>query len=311
MDHYSNTVQYYLHKTISCDIQAAFLNRPSNEMIHRVARRLALTADAQAPTTPSVQQMLKIEQNPQLQSLKARSEQLTKQLRAVFGTVKNAHGEAALEKKRVDADRQCLRMKLIQQATKRNRKRHFRTADTRELDRQATESFVNSTTDTPSACPHYNIKERGIIVQLLRESRRAGEMSIRLDLIRARARLCTRQERQVRGPRARREHDAVKTEASDDAIEDGDFPLECQPSQCLFCLGNRRKSYRERVFAYKRVNHMLNHIEKHKRYPRDEIDSTPCPHPLCRGSGVSLRGAEAFKAHVKKVHRISLRRTSY
>lgn len=39
------------------------------------------------------------------------------------------------------------------------------------------------------------------------------------------------------------------------------FPLVCKLTQCIFCLGNERKSYQGRTAEYARPNKMMNEVE--------------------------------------------------
>ncbi len=41
------------------------------------------------------------------------------------------------------------------------------------------------------------------------------------------------------------------------------FPLQCQPTQCTFCLGNTAWSYADRTVAYSTPHKMMNHVERH------------------------------------------------
>lgn len=49
-DHQSNTVRYYLDREVRFNTQAAFLGRPSDEIVQKLARLMTLTVDPNAPT---------------------------------------------------------------------------------------------------------------------------------------------------------------------------------------------------------------------------------------------------------------------
>ena len=57
MDHFSNAVQYYIDREVRCDTQAAYLGRPSNEVVQKMARLMSLNVDPTAPTKPSDEQL--------------------------------------------------------------------------------------------------------------------------------------------------------------------------------------------------------------------------------------------------------------
>ena len=85
--------------------------------------------------------------------------------------------------------------------------------------------------------------------------------------------------------------------------EEDRFPLVCKPTQYIFCLGNKDKSYLGRIFEYATPHKMMNEAGKHlKKYaPEDRV---PCPHPQCE---VVLPSVTGFKNHTARVHQISLR----
>lgn len=72
------------------------------------------------------------------------------------------------------------------------------------------------------------------------------------------------------------------------------FPLVWKPTQCIFCLGNERKSHGGRTFEYVRPNKMVDEVERHLERLATG-DPIMCPHPTCKAAGLVLPGAMAFK----------------
>jgi len=84
------------------------------------------------------------------------------------------------------------------------------------------------------------------------------------------------------------------------------FLMKCKPKQCIFCLGDDRKLYEERIFEYSKVNKMLNEVEKHlKTFAPD--DKISCSHSRCKAANLVLSNVMTFKNHTAKVHKIVLR----
>lgn len=84
------------------------------------------------------------------------------------------------------------------------------------------------------------------------------------------------------------------------------FPLVCKPTQCIFCLGNERKSYQGRTAEYARPNKMMNEVERHlKRFALD--NPIPCLHPQCTASKLVFPHVTVFKNYTAMVHKILLR----
>jgi hypothetical protein len=86
------------------------------------------------------------------------------------------------------------------------------------------------------------------------------------------------------------------------------FPLVCEKTQCIFCIGNERLSYEQRTRKFGRPTHMMDHVENlHLRYASEY----PCPHPVCKAEGLVrnnvMHNVMHFKNHVATVHKISLR----
>lgn len=96
----------------------------------------------------------------------------------------------------------------------------------------------------------------------------------------------------------------VQEDSEDD--KNDRIPLVCKPTQCIFCLGNERKSHLGRMFEYARPHQMMNEVERHlKRFaPTDEV---PCSHPQYKAAGLVLPSAMGFKNHTATVHKIFLR----
>ncbi len=88
--------------------------------------------------------------------------------------------------------------------------------------------------------------------------------------------------------------------------EKNEFPMVCRPTQCPFCLDNKRLSYLQRIYEYSKPNKMINKAKKHlERFA--PIDEVPCPHPQCKTVGLVLPNVIAFKNHTATEHKIFLR----
>ena len=51
------------------------------------------------------------------------------------------------------------------------------------------------------------------------------------------------------------------TSALDPSLPASKFPLICEKTQCIFCIGNEALSYEQRTRKFKRVSHMWDHVE--------------------------------------------------
>ena len=122
--------------------------------------------------------------------------------------------------------------------------------------------------------------------------------------------LASRQELQTRKPRsAPTLHILTKEEYlnPDPFLQPYAFPLACEKTQCVFCIGNERLSYKDRTRAFRRVSHMMDHVEDLHFSKLSVGQIMTCYHPVCKAEGLVLTGVTHFKDHVAKVHGISLR----
>jgi hypothetical protein len=136
-------------------------------------------------------------------------------------------------------------------------------------------------------------------------SHRLGSTTRRIRGIEALAALCPQQETQRRG-RPERNVEQEESEMSLVDLEENivdPFPMECKSKQCIFCLGDERKLYKDRTLEYSRANKMMNEVEK--MFAPD--DKVPCPHPKCKAVKLVMSSIMTFKSHTAKVHKILLR----
>lgn len=84
------------------------------------------------------------------------------------------------------------------------------------------------------------------------------------------------------------------------------FLLMCKSTQCIFCFGNKRKSYQKKTTEYARLNKIINEIERHlKNFVSN--DSISCFHFRCTISNSVFSHVTTFKNHIVKMHKILLR----
>lgn len=271
---------------------------------------MTLTADPSAPTAITPEMSAKLAKSKSLLSLSAESRALTKRLQKRYGSAKYSPDNDPDSQRKQDVDAALHRLKNNKrnQLLEKARRRHFRNADTHIIEGQST-----AIDDVKSPLsPQYDVHKRAEVVRLTCESSEGSTDTDmhrrRVQAIEARIALCTRQESRHRNQRpskvepARPETNLEATKARDHAS----YPLICKPKQCIFCLGNDRKSYEGRTFEYSRVNKALDEMDRHLKcfQPTDEV---ACPHPSCQAAGVVLSSKKVFKIHAKKVHRIDLR----
>jgi hypothetical protein len=83
--------------------------------------------------------------------------------------------------------------------------------------------------------------------------------------------------------------------------------IEGKPKQCIKCLGNESKSYRERTFEFCNLNKMWDHVENEHLGFFAPDDDVACPHHYCKAKGFTSPSVVAFKRHCADYRKISLR----
>ena len=169
-DHQSNAVCYYLDREVRFNTQAAFLGRPSDDVVQKLARLMTLTVDPNAPNTLSGELSKKLANSKRVVQLGRTSKDLTEKLRKKYRLVRLAPPiDPLLEaKKQVDAalhrEKTNRRNRMLEKA----RKRHFRNADTATLEAQFVGSTIVASDEDvkPPATLQYNIPEQSDIVRL-------------------------------------------------------------------------------------------------------------------------------------------------
>ncbi len=61
------------------------------------------------------------------------------------------------------------------------------------------------------------------------------------------------------------------------------FPLICEKTRCIFCIGDDRQSYDRRTQTFSKPDKMMNHVERHLK--RKTAGSFECCHPICKAKG--------------------------
>jgi len=119
--------------------------------------------------------------------------------------------------------------------------------------------------------------------------------------------LASRQEAQK--PRSSSAYEAPVKEESprpDPFPAPAEFPVVCHKTQCIICIGNDRYPYKKRMRTFRRVSHMMDHVENvHLKYQLAN-EKIICRHPVCKYEGLVLNNVNHFKNHVEVVHGITL-----
>jgi hypothetical protein len=186
----------------------------------------------------------------------------------------------------------------------------------RQLERQQNPAMVENDVVDVEPVYVYQLQERARLQQVLCDlSKDLSPQEIRarkilaVDLMTA---LSSRQENQTHKPRLTRASlPASKQQSPSPPLQLPKFPVVCEKTQCIFCLGNEQLSYEQRTFTFRRVSHMMDHVERVHLKHQSVTERVTCHHPVCISRGLVLNNVEHFKSHVQKEHGIKLREPRY
>jgi len=310
---YSGIFQFYINPRIKCDVQAAFLEEPSDKALMKVMGGMSLTSDPNAPKGLSKEESRAIANHPKIVELRQRRDALTAKIRKIrnnSGPFADAKEESLIQQ-REEAEAALRRRKkrLRDRAEANSRKMYFLNNDTKELEEQCEDPSLYELSDGQATTATYQLEERARIAEILcspyGDLTEPENLDQRIDLIRNLTKLCSRREARRRNTRPYSPVEVIAKE--EDVAISHSFPLDCDPRQCLFCIGDERLPYQQRLFCWSRPAKMMDHIEdKHLQLfaPDSKI---PCPHPKCKEGHVALNGVLHFKNHAQTVHQIKLR----
>jgi hypothetical protein len=305
----SNIFEAYLNERVKFDVQAAFLERPSQDGLLRAFAHMSLTCDPRAPTSIDSEVLDTLPPDPKILKLRRQREVLKSKIKADHKTIVRAKGTEIHEKyDRLDVAIRRIEAKRRRVAKKEHRKNYFRNRHTEEIERQLNDLTV-SEEEYVEPMVHHQFKERSRLEKILCTfPTNLSEKEIlhrRIDAIDNMMRLCCR--REVQSRKRRRVINKQGLSVEEEAARPDPFPLLCKETQCPFCIGNESMSYSQRTFSYCRPSKMMDHVERSHLREIQPNQPILCRHPVCKSKGLVLESTMHFKNHVQTVHGISLR----
>ena len=317
----SSIFQFYINPQIKCDVMAAFLEQSPDKPLMKALGSMGLTCDPQAPKGLTEEESRKISSHPTIARLRQKRDEVSVKIRAIDqgheSSTNVGDPRESLLDKRDALNRELHRRKkqLRDRAEKAAREKYFRENDTRELEKELNPSRDDPAEEHKLAIPAHRLRERAQIAEML--SKPFGDLAEpeqldqRLDFIRCLMKLCSRREarRQIT-VRSTIEKADVEQEESDsrDKEDPALFSLKCDPRQCLFCIGDAKLPFFQRVFCFCRPSKMIEHAESHHLHKYELGAKIACPHPICQEDGLVLEGKLHFFNHAQVIHGIKHRK---
>ena len=123
-----------LERAVRCDVKAAFLRRPSTYALIKAASHMNRYIDPRAPTDISDLKLNELKTVPGIVKYRQLRDNLSRDVRAEFGTVKKSEGTKIYEMyQNAEANLLRQKVKLRRSAFKESRGKFFETIETRDI----------------------------------------------------------------------------------------------------------------------------------------------------------------------------------
>ena len=306
--------QNYLSRYVTQDTQAIYRGLDPQTDVIRAASGMTRSIDPRCPRRLSKSQLDEVKQHPEVILLLRRRNNLWMRIRAEYGKIAHAKGTDEYYQyqeayRRHRSKRKAVQKALMKQVQARYRKQQPVADIVNQLD--GASGKAESHTEHAAVPIHLSKARRCAVAALFAfaTSDPIEECKRRSRAIEAVTILSKRQERPIRqvGDVEQIYGRGVDVDLNE-AIEPMDetkiasepFPMECLPTQCIFCLGKTELAIERRVKAFHSAGDLKKHF--HRAHLRHYPDAKPidCPHPSCSESLTNKMHLQNHAARVLK-----------
>ena len=274
----------------------------------RAASGMSRTIDRRRPRKLNVAQQAEVNRHPEVKLLRRRQMKLKESIRDEHGPIVNMKGTSVYNKyRKAYYDFRNTKRRHEKALLNEIKTRYKREQPVIDIQRQL-KGLPLLEEDTVKV-EDYVFTERVRVINALftfATSSPENECKRRAEAINALTALCSLQEgRRFRRPeRSTLDTKLVQREtptavAIQPSLSES-LPIECKPTQCIFCLGQEGLPAETRLKCFHSRGDLKKHFHrKHlQHYPENKpID---CPHPRCR---VTLANTKHLQNHVEVVHK--------
>ena len=299
----------YLNRRVGFNTQDAYLERdPSADGLTRAFTHMSIRCNPEIAQEIPRAELAKLPLDPEVEDLRKRVRILGIELRQKYRFIKSAPKQERETYSQLGNELRAADKAFKDDMTKVYQESCRRRMHNEELERQLKGLAAN---DSVEPAIHHQLEERTHLQAILCDFNIAMSLeditTRKIKAIDGMVRLAARREvRQARPllltPAESRESSPVKEMESKH-----EFPLLLGKTQCVYCVGDEQLPYNTRMRTFKRVSHMMDHVENVHLRHEEKQSQFVCRHPKCRPLGNFLVSVEAFKAHVQRVHGVRLR----
>lgn len=299
----------YINHRVKFNTQDAFLERDvSDDGLTRAFAHMSIRCNPGIPKEVPPAVLRALPPDPDIADLERRYTTMFQQLRHRYKFVKRAPPKEVKEYQDLGRQLTNARKSFKEEVSREFKRDYIFRFHNEQMKRQLDKTYVTDVYVEPVV--QHQLEERTRLQQILCDF--STDLGMK-DIIRRKTRainlmvaLASKQETPRQQPSLACKI-PVKEESPDldPSPAPMEFPIICHKTQCIFCIGNEQYPFEKRARSFRRVSHMMDHVENvHlKLLPADKI---PCHHPVCK-SEVLFNNVNHFKNHVARVHGIMLR----
>ena len=310
----AKTFQKYLNPKLKFSVQAAMLERPSDEALLRVMSHMSLTRDPCAPVFAPKDYIEALPQDSELVDLQKKREELSTQIKSEFGAIKHADAIIKKQYSKLCSSINAAKTRRRKQADKDYRREYFDTIHTVEIERQG-ENYNEAPYVEPVV--DHELQERKHVQEIMCNMSKLSEVDEREQrVVAVGALIALSYRREMRRPTQRqttidnKENEVLMVAGSSNKVNPDEdrfvdpFPMHLDPRQCPVCIGDDKLSYQQRTYQFHNVWNMWDHAEAHFRGVSSDKPYF-CRHPKCNDK--LLSNTTHFKNHCAQQHKSRLR----
>jgi hypothetical protein len=300
----------YLNRRVGFNTQDAFLERdPSADGLTKAFTHMSIRCNPEVPKEIPKTELDKLPPDPEIVDLTRRVKQLSMQIKYEHRFINAAPEHVQKDYRQLQRD-----LKNAEKAFRDDMTKVYQEACRRRIHNEELERQLSGTVAEEKAEPilQHHLEERTQVSALMCDFRvDLSEQEITDRKVSAIDKLvCLAARREIRPPRSLRvssesRESTPNEEKSAPKIEE--IPLVLGKTQCIYCVGNEQLPHADRMRTFKRVSHMMDHVENVHLRHEPAAPSFFCRHPRCKHLGDFLTSLDHFKNHVQTMHGIKLR----
>jgi hypothetical protein len=309
----------YLNEVVNFNSQDAYLESDvSEDGLTRAFAHMSLRCHPGAPSgVPSDLLRQLLIADPEIASLGREFNELHNQIKATYGFINRAPREKIQEHKHLQQRLRNAKKSLTDELDAAYRRDYFFRVHNEMMKMSLNQSAIEEPDDEPMV--QHELEERNqlqvVLCDFSRDLTSQEIVSRKVTAVTLFIALASRRVCQTHQPRRSLVDckDLIKQEypslAPPPLPQPDPFPLVCEKTQCIVCLGDTRLTDKERTRKFSRVSHMMTHVERQHLGKLLPGEKPVCRHPQCSPGGRGLFFDEImyFKSHVARVHKINLR----